>query len=220
VFLPGQYRLSRPVVVRGNVRRVLGCGGWVDYDAKVRPNFRVADGAEPTVTFEHFSKLGGGIETASDRTVVLRSIGTRVAGPGAGRLFLEDVAGDELVVRNQKVWARQLNIENEGTHLLADRCDLWVLGYKTERGGTLVDTRGGGRTEVLGGFSYTTTAGGLAPMFVNRRSAVFAFFGEVCYTGDPFRALVRETRDGETREVGRGAGGTWPYIGAAAPDGR
>ena len=31
----------------------------------------------------------------------------------------------------------------------------------------LVETLGGGKTEVLGGFSYTTTAGKLAPMLVN-----------------------------------------------------
>ncbi|HEX8916645.1 MAG TPA: hypothetical protein VF796_30120, partial [Humisphaera sp.] len=90
-----------------------------------------------------------------------------------------------------------------------------VLGYKTERGGTLADTRGGGRTEVLGGFSYTTTAGKLAPMFVTTDANAFAYFGEVCYTGDPFKVLVRETRGGVTKEVSRGEGGTWPYVGAS-----
>jgi hypothetical protein len=168
------------------------------------------------VTFEHFSHVGGGIENDSNRTLVLRSIGARIHSRGKGKLFLEDVAGDELVVRNQKVFARQLNIENEGTHLLADNCDLWVLGYKTERGGTLIDTRGGGRTELLGGFSYTTTAGKLAPMFVNRDSSLFTFFGEVCFNGDPFTVLVRETRGGETRELRPGGGGTWPYVGVPA----
>lgn len=217
VFFPGHYAVSRTLLVRGNVKRVVGCGRWVDYAGKAKPDFRVIDGTAKVVTVEHFSHVNGGIENASDRTLVLRSIGTRVASTGKGALFLEDVAGDELVVRDQKVWARQLNIENKGTHLLAERCDLWVLGYKTERGGTLVETRGGGRTEVLGGFSYTTTAGKLAPMFVNDNSSVFAFFGEVCYTGDPFQTLIRETRGTETKEVLRGAGGTWPYIGVPAP---
>ena len=111
------------------------------------------------------------------------------------------------------VSARQLNIENEGTHLLNDAGDLWILGYKTERGGTLLDTRGGGRSEVLGGFSYTTTAGKLAPMFVTADSPVFAFFSEVCYSGDPFQTLIRETRGTETKEIKKGEGGTWPYLG-------
>lgn len=215
VFLPGHYAISKTLTVGGRVRRVVGCGGWVDYTGKAKPDFRVTDGAARVVTFEHFSHINGGIENASDRTLVLRSIGTRISGTGKGKLFLEDVAGDELVVRNQTVFARQLNIENQGTHLLSDNCDLWILGYKTERGGTLIETRGGGRTEVLGGFSYTTTAGKLAPMFVNDNSAVFAYFDEVCYTGDPFRTLIRETRGKETKAVDRGAGGTRPYIGYA-----
>ena len=79
--------------------------------------------------------------------------------------------------------------------------DVWMLGYKTERGGTLAHTLGGGHTEILGGFSYTTTAGKLAPMFVNDDSSVWAFFNEVCFDGDPFatlggqRLLVVQTRE-------------------------
>ncbi len=61
--------------------------------------------------------------------------------------------------------------ENEGTHIINDSGDLWVLGYKTERGGTLLESRGGARSEILGGFSYTTTAGKLAPMFVTDNSS-------------------------------------------------
>jgi hypothetical protein len=111
------------------------------------------------------------------------------------------------------VWARQLNIENEGTHLTNDSGDVWVLGYKTERGGTLVHTRGSGHTEILGGFSYTTTAGKLAPMFVNDESSVWAFFGEVCYNGDPFVQLIKETRGGVTKVLGGKEGSTIPYSG-------
>jgi hypothetical protein len=121
-----------------------------------------------------------------------------------------------LKLKRQRLWARQLNIENEGVHLTNDAGDLWILGYKTERGGTLLDARGGSRTEIFGNFSYTTTAGKLAPMFVNRDSAVFAYFGEICYNGDPFATLIQETRAGETRTVRRGEGHTLPYLGAGA----
>jgi hypothetical protein len=213
VFLPGHYNVTQTLTVGGKVKRVLGCGRWVDYTAKAKPDFRVIDGEAEVVTFEHFSKINGGIENASDRTLVLRSVGSRVSSTGRGKLFLEDVASDEMVVRNQTVFARQLNIENRGTHLLNEGCDLWILGYKTERGGTLIETRGGGRTELLGGFSYTTNSGTLAPMFVTEDSSVFTFFGEVCFTGDPFQTLIRETRGMDTKEVMQGEGGTWPYVG-------
>ena len=118
-----------------------------------------------------------------------------------------------LKLGKQHLWARQLNIENEGTHFANDGGTAWVLGYKTERGGTLVHTRGGGRTEILGGFSYTTTAGKLAPMFLNDDASVWAFFAEVCYSGDPFAVLIRERRQGETRTVKKGDGLTVPYAG-------
>ncbi len=213
VFFPGNYAISKTLTVGGKVRRVLGTGGWVDYTTKVKPDFRVAAGKAEVVTFEHFADIKGGIENPTDRTLVLRSIGTRLASKGKGKLFLEDVAGDELAVKNQRVFARQLNIENQGTHLLNDGGDVWVLGYKTERGGTLLDTRNGGKSEVLGGFSYTTTAGKLAPMFVNSKSSVFAFFGEVCYSGDPFATLVSESQGAATKAVKKGEGGTWPYVG-------
>ncbi len=166
---------------------------------------------------EHFCKIQGGLEIASRRTLVMRSVSdcdlTNTAAAEGGKLFFEDFVTHDLKLRKQRVWARQLNIENQGTHLVNDAGDLWILGYKTERGGTLLETNGGGRSEVLGGFSYTTTAGKLAPMFVNDNSSVFAFFAEVCFSGDPFAILIKETRGAETKTIGKAEGKTLPYSG-------
>jgi hypothetical protein len=210
VFLPGHYTSSTTIIVRGKVQRIVGLGGQLNYGQRQLINFRIAAGDSSMVCLEHFGHLGGGIEIDTQRTVVLRSLETytirgtpRSAG---GEVFLEDVVGDDFRFRRQRVWARQLNIENEGTHLTNDGGDVWVLGYKTERGGTLAHTLGGGRTEILGGFSYTTTAGKLAPMFVNDNSSMWAFFGEVCYNGDPYAVMIRETRRRDTKEILRGDG--------------
>ncbi len=220
IFLPGNYKCSTTIVVRGKVQRMVGLGGLFNYGKRDLINFRIEDGEAPMVSVEHFSHLGGGIEIDTKRTVVLRSMETytvqgtpRSAG---GEVFLEDVVGDNFRFRKQRVWARQLNIENEGTHLTNDGGHVWVLGYKTERGGTLVYTLGGGRTEVLGGFSYTTTAGKLAPMFVNDESSVWAFFGEVCFNGDPFATIIKETRGGVTKTLGRDEASSVPYSGYAS----
>jgi hypothetical protein len=220
VFLPGSYNLRSTVLIRGRVRRIVGLGGTINYGKGLGPDLRLLDGAAPVVHLEHFSNIHGGLEVDTARTLVLRSVSDcnlrctpRAEG---GEIFAEDFVTHGLALRKQRFWARQLNIENEGTHLANDAGDLWVLGYKTERGGSVLHARGGGRSEILGGFSYTTMAGKLAPMFVNEDSGVFAFFTEVCYSGDPFATLIRETRGTETREVRRGEGDLLPYVGRAA----
>ena len=217
VFFPGHYTASRTIEMRGKVRRVVGISGWVNYGKREPMNFRIGDGAELVVWLENFSGLHGGVEIDTKRTVVLRSVGTHTIRntprSEGGEVFLEDVVGDDFRFRKQRVWARQLNIENEGTHLTNNGGDVWVLGYKTERGGTLVHTLGGGRTEILGGFSYTTTAGKLAPMFVNDESSMWSFFGEVCYTGEPFQKIIEETRGGVTKTLGKDEANAVPYSG-------
>ena len=214
IFLPGQYALESTVTVGGKVSRITGTGGSLNYFRKARPALRIVAGASPALTIEHIAHLHGGIENTTDRTMILRSLGAdRFTSLGRGDVFFEDVTVNELSFTKQRVFARQLNVENKGTHLVNDGGRVWVLGCKTERGGTLVETRNGGTSEFLGGFSYTTNSGKLAPMFVNDNSSVFAFFGEVCYSGEPFETLIRETRGGVTKEVAKGAGGTWPYVG-------
>jgi len=214
IFFPGTYRVTSTVVVRGKVRRLVGTGAHVNYAQEAKPTFRVADGAGPTVHFEHFGSLGSAIELATKRTVVFQSLEVKtIRSLADGDVYFEDVTTNALVFRKQRVWARQLNVENEGSHIVNDGGTLWILGYKTERGGTLIETKNGGRTEVLGGFSYTTTAGKLAPMFINQDSSTFAFFGEVCFNGDPYMTLIRETRSGQTKNILRTMGHTTPYSG-------
>ena len=217
IFLPGNYALKSTVIIRGKVRRVVGTGGMIDYTSEVKPDFRLTDGEAPVVMLEHFAYIHGGLEVDTRRTLVLQSVAdcdiTTTERTEGAEWFFEDVVTHNLALKRQKLWARQLNVENQGTHLLNDASDVWILGYKTERGGTLLDTRGGGRSEVLGGFSYTTTAGKLAPMIVNTNSTVWAFFNEVCYNGDPFAVRVSETRGTETRTLRGEEGHTLPYAG-------
>ncbi len=215
VFLPGSYALSQTVTVGRKVRRIVGLGGWIDYNGQAKPDFRILDGDSRWVSYEHFSHIHGGIEINTNRTVLFRSVQDCDLTFGRqaqnGELFFEDVVTHDLVLRKQKVWARQLNVENEGTHVVNEGGELWVLGFKTERGGTLLETRLGGKSEILGGFSYTTTAGKLAPMFVTKNASVFMFFNEVCYNGDPFLNLIEETQGLESKLLGREGNHTAPY---------
>jgi hypothetical protein len=219
VFFPTHASFYKPVIVRGKVRRILGTGAWIDYNSHCKPDFIVADGEVPVVVIENMAPINGGVEINTNRTVVLKSVETgRLACKNKGKLFLEDFCGGNLrFIPGQQVWARQLNVENEGTHVLNDGASLWIHGYKTERGGVLIHTKNGGKTEVFGTFSYTTTAPALGPMFLTEDASVFAFFNEVTF-GQPFVTLIKETRGGETKTIPRGQGSTTPYI--AVPAGK
>lgn len=214
VFFPGAYTIKKPLKIRGKVRRILGVGNWIDYTSQSKPDFIVEDGEAKVVFIEHFAPIVGGIEINTSRTVVLRSLETRkLTCKKAGDLFIEDIVTDDMRFNpGQQVWARQLNVENEGTHITNDGGKLWVLGYKTERGGTLLHTKNSGSSEILGNFSYTTTAGKLGPMFRTDDATVFAFFNEVCYSGDPFQVFVQEKRGTQSKTIKPGEGGLSPYV--------
>ena len=214
VYLPvGTYTLQGTVFIRNNVRRIIGTEAWVIVPDTVNLGFRVVDGTSSVVVFE---RIGSGyfstptIDNASSRTLVIRDA-INVSGymTGTGDLFLENVVSNpsqSWTFNGQNVWARQFNVENQGTHITNNGGKLWILGLKTERGGTLIDTRRGGKTELLGGFAYTTTAAPDGtqndPMFINHESSISITLGEINYGGGPnYTTYIRETRGGVTRDL-------------------
>lgn len=205
--------LSHTVEIRGPVRRIVGCHANlvrvresepVTSDAREAPLFRLGAGDSPIVVVEDVVARNVSILHDSERTLVVRNAqGLDGELSGGGRLFLENVVADWEFVSGQ-AWARQFNNERLGTHIRNAGATLWILGLKTERGGTLIETLPGARTELLGGLSYTTNNGKLAPMFVVRDADASFTIGEVCYSRDPYRTLLEETRAGETRTLPRG----------------
>lgn len=61
-----------------------------------------------------------------------------------------------------------------------------------------METRNGGKTEVLGGLSQTN-GGKLGPMFINRNSNVSLTFAEVNNSDDPYLQLVVAEKGGEKK---------------------
>lgn len=225
VYLPrGNYRIGATLHVRGKVRRIIGCKANLQIVAplsgQAKPVFRVEAGTAPVVIMERLTTdFSGGpfffLEhaTPAPRTLVLSSVMINFQNaasyrntPGAGPLFIEDVVGGDWQFRRQQVWARQFNVENDGTHVTNDGGTLWILGLKTERGGTLIASKNGAKTELLGGFCYTTTAGKRAPMFTSDDSSVSLTLGESWFNRDdsPYTVLVRETRNGVTKTLNKG----------------
>jgi Pectate lyase superfamily protein len=213
VYLPvGTYNLTKTILIRKRLQRLIGTEATVEVPKTVNPGFKVIDGSNPVVVFE---RIGSGynptptIENASARTLVIRDA-TNVSGrmTGSGDVFIENVVSNPWqtwTFNRQNVWARQFNVENTGTHITNNGGKLWILGLKTERGGTLIDTKGGGKTEVLGGLAYTTTPGPDGtqnyPMFINNGSSISITLGEVNYGSPAYKTYIQEIGGGNTRNI-------------------
>lgn len=210
VYFPvGSYDVQNTVLVRNNVRRILGTEAYINVATTANPGFKIVDGTSSVVVFERLYSWNNGtptIENASSRTLVLRdttNLSLRLTG--LGDVFLENVATSALSINGQNVWARQLNIENLGTKITNNGGNLWILGFKTERGGTLIDTKNGGKTEVIGGLAYTTTPAPDGtqndPLFINNESSISISLAEINYGELLYTTFVREIRGGITRDL-------------------
>lgn len=224
VYLPfGLYVVRDTIRIRGGVRRFLGpCyvvpRGFKDADRRSgdfqtvikyegirRPVFRLEDGKADTVVMDGLMAMYGdaywAFDHASKRTWALNScyIGAYINTVPGGKAILNDFSG-EVHAEGQKLYVRNLNTETYvHTHNTNRGGDLWILGIKTEKDRTVVDTTAGGRTELFGGFIYKNRQRvGPAPMFTSTDAAV-------CYNykaiGVPYAVQVRQTRGGQMREL-------------------
>lgn len=116
----------------------------------------------------------------------------------------------------QNVWARQFNNEygsdrpgeKPGAKITSSG-NLWVMGLKTERGNTVIDTRAGGRTELLGGLLLPSRAiAQTDPAFIlTDAQASYIVSHNIYCTNCGYGIWVRETRGAETRTLNVPAGG-------------
>jgi hypothetical protein len=201
VYLPnGNWRFEGVVRVPAGVQRILGC------EAKLtgKGTLVILPGSGP-LRLERLDLIYSQvkIDHRSPRTLAISSVtlggGGYLSANGSGDLFLEDVCGGPWRFERQNVWARQLNPETQETKIVNEAGQLWILGLKTEKGGTLVENRAGASTEVLGCFAYANTADEKPPMFINHRSDLSFTMGESVLRRQPFRQVVKETRRDETR---------------------
>jgi hypothetical protein len=206
VFWPAGARvvLKSELVVRGAVQEIFGMNAPITAVAGAR--IRIIGGSVRQVLAGQFL-----VNTESDTPLFEVNTGARFAlvdsvvgliGTGTGDLFLENVVG-RFDVGMHRTFARQLNSEPEGDKIFNRGGQLWVLGLKTERAGSLVTTSLGGSTEILGGLCYTTTPGS-APMFSATDSTLGVSIAEVSYAGVPYQTLVRQVQGGMTQQLLRG----------------
>ncbi len=201
VYLPkGNYTTSAPLIVRGNVRKIIGISSvhisgssWLFRTGTLNNSFVVIENMT-NIIYEH----------AGPQTLVLKRVGTGGGATsrtisGAGPLHLQEYCCGKLQVNGTQVWARHLNSETAGTRITNNGGQLWVLGLKTEGLETIIETKGGGKTEVLGGFGSPWNASSL-PAFINTDSHHSIVFSTVSYSPG-FSTFVQETKGGVTKTL-------------------
>ena len=224
VYLPAgaNFRLTGEVLIRGPVERIIGLEGR--FFSEGTGAWKLVDDAHPeglpnapAVVIERLMSRSGGpgivVRHESSRALVVSStIGVSVDGDGTGDIFIEDIAGRLNLLRpGQAAWCRQLNTEHRGTMLRNDGGRLWILGMKTEKIGTIIETVNGGITEASGIFVYSNQGwdAGVPAFVIEDSPAVLAGINERNYNRDPVSLWFRETQDGVTREQAERA---WVYL--------
>lgn len=215
----GAIRFGDTINVSGSVNHVIGMDATFSvtsaFRASGKPMFRVGALTNPAIVFERFAVVEWGssdfywVEQNSAQTVVMKNIvnygqGMKAYKSGAiyGKLFVEDVAASGWFLKpGQKVWMRQVNPESDNKMIENDGADLWILHIKTEGWGTIIETKNGGRTEVMGGLMYLswTNPTTYVPAFIVTNSqATFS----ISQSDDFYPVLFRETQGATTRDYG------------------
>ncbi len=145
------------------------------------------------------------VEHHGSRPIVVKdAFVTYTSSPGAGDLYMDDVEAAAMVVQGgQHLWARQLNVEGNGTKLSNQGGSVWVLGLKTEGVGIVVDTAQGGQSEILGSLVYPSTA--VSPSDIAFRStnanSSYLYSESVYCAGCGYSVQVQETCSGKSGQV-------------------
>jgi hypothetical protein len=216
IYLPAgsEFRFESEVLIRGPVERIIGLEGR--YFVEGQAIWRLVDSQHPTklpdaptVILERCNSRSGGLSITlrheSSRTLVVSSwIGMIIEGHGSGDIFLDDFCGRlQLLKAGQSAWCRQLNTEDPGVMCQNHGGKLWILGMKTEKIGTIIETTGGGITDATGVFVYSNQGWKPdVPAFVIRDSqATLCGIVERNFKNNPVSFWVQETQAGETREL-------------------
>ena len=215
-FHYGRYHLAGPLTIPAGVRRIQGAGTSLDMQTAAPDgggHLRFVGGGAGDLTVVDRLEIGGPPSPMFDhrdaRTLVLSDIlpsnPVYRSHPGAGPLFLEDVSSaGYYFAPGTQVWARQFNAEGAANpKAVNDGASLWVLGWKTEGGETLLENKNGGRAEVWGGLAYTFGVGHDTPAFRNTDAALAAQLTGMTYQGANgyYDLLVRDAQGGAVKET-------------------
>jgi len=209
IYLPAgkEFFFNSEVIIRGPVWRIIGLEGRFFTEGKAV--WRLVDDRNdsPGVILERMTNRSGGrgiqVRHESKRLLIVSSAtGFEVEGHGSGDIFADDLCGQlHLNQPGQSAWCRQLNVEHQGTMCRNQGGRLWILGMKTEKVGTIIETTGGGITDAAGLFIYSNAGWqeGLPAFHIENSTAMLCGINERNFNNQPVTLWVRETQGGETR---------------------
>ena len=211
VYFPFAAYLSyneADVTVPDTVNRIVGFSSVVNLGAGTNGGgirFVVTSNSTTPLIIEQFG-YGIKIDHRGSRPVVLKDafINNYTSYPGAGKLFLEDIGINSFnVQKGQQVFVRQLDNEISATKISNLGGSLWILGLKTEKAGTVINTASGGETELLGGLIYPAVAvPSTQPAFVSTDAQTSYVYKESVYcSGCGYAIQMQETRSGVSKQI-------------------
>lgn len=164
---PGRIVVSKTLEVPRTVKAIVGYEGFIHATSGQFAGFtnaavfRINGGSTDHIAISHLGlKANLGVvdfENSGARTVALTDIHIS-ASPirGGNTWFLNDIEGGAgwNFTTGQRIYARQFNTEQSATKVVNNGATLWILGIKTENVGTVVESRNGASTEILGGLLY------------------------------------------------------------------
>lgn len=201
IYLPyGRYTISDGITIPSTLRRIVGMNASLTVTPDRKPEFardagmlQINQPGQPLLVERlafDMTDLGDqlAVGLTAQRDVTLRDVvtaGTSLLdrSPGGGRVFIEDVCCGRLHIAGPApVFARQLDTEGGDTRILNQGSPLVILGLKTEGDCTVLDTREGGRSSILGGLLYIVAdADPQVPAFRSTDATLEATFVEEAF---------------------------------------
>jgi hypothetical protein len=239
VLPPGRYYINDTLLLRGTTKKFLCIGSQLFILSNTTNNWNDPLNPRPLLRFTSTTTdcvidnldnggstnagIGGTlgficVEHASPRDLVIRDsatfqvnkyVGYRNTPAGTGKIFLHNTAFGMIEIHNQRLWARNLNLETSilplgRSRFVNDGGEAWIFSYKTEFKGILCKATNGSKTAIYGGFFYPNQAfaDGDDPMFDITNSQFSASWVEMVFTANrTYQTLVKETVGAETRTL-------------------
>ena len=209
VYFPlGTYHVAGQIIIRGNVRKLIGFESALRQKSGFSDSQLIRFDSTDTVVIRNMNLFGKVTHNSAGALALVhcdfRGSSYSNTAAGTGKTFIEDCIAPVIRISgpNHQFWGRQLNTEHNTTEFQNDGATAWILGWKTEQQYNCLEAINGGATEIFGGhFFANNNASSSVPCLKIIDSNVSINFG-VYQSAYPL--LVDETVAGVTQQGLRG----------------